>query len=83
MPNSRRRSLHLGDGLDEEPPVAIRKGKRDLVVHLDVVQDFGSFHFEHHRHRFHVSGDLFMGDGDVVLALSDRAHFSTCRVRLS
>ena len=83
MTNPLQESFGFGDRLDEELTVAIREREVDLVVDLDVLQNVGLFDLEHHRHRFHVFRDVFVSDGDVVLAFADGAHFSACRVRLA
>ncbi len=76
-------SVGLGDGLDEELTVAIRKREGHLIVDFDGVQKLGFLDLEHHRHGLHVSGDVFVSDGDVVLAFADRADFAAGRVRLA
>lgn len=76
-------SLQLGDRFDEELTVAIREIERHLIIDADALKQFRFFHLEHHRHGLHVVGDVFVGDGDVVLAFADRADFAACRVRLS
>lgn len=76
-------SLRFRDRLDVELSVAIREGECHLVVDFDVAEDLGLFDFEHHRHRLHVFRDVFVSDGDVVLAFAYGAHFSAGRVGLS
>lgn len=83
MTNPTQRSLGFGDRLDEELTVAIREGEVDLIVDFDVLQNVRLFDFEHHGHRLHVFRDVFVGDGDVVLAFTDGAHLSARRVRLA
>jgi len=76
-------SLGFGNRLDVEPTIAIRERELDLVVDLDVVQGVGFFDLEHHRHRLHVTGNVLMGDRDVVLAFTDCAHLPAGRVGLA
>jgi hypothetical protein len=84
MTNGCRASLGLGDGLDEELSIAaIRERKRDLIVDFDVVEEVRLIDLEHHGHGFHVTRDVFVRDGDVVLLFADGADFSTCRVCLA
>jgi hypothetical protein len=78
------RSVGFGDRLDDELAVAaIGEGEGDLIADVDVLDQVGLFDVEHHAHRLHVSRNIFMRDGDVVLLFADRADFSAGRIRLA
>jgi len=77
-------SLGLGDSFDDELAfAAIGEGEGDLIVDFDVLQEVGIFDVEHHAHGLHVSRDVFMRDGDVVLLFANGADFAAGRVRLA
>ena len=75
--------LRFGNRFDEELTIAVREREADLIIQADALKKFGFVHLEHHRHGFHVAGDVFVGDGDVVFTFTDRADFAACRVCLS